>query len=356
MAVNGSHATSPAPSPGRTGHAGPLLLVLRALGLGDLLTAVPALRGLRRAHPDHSMVVLTPQSLAPIAMACGADRVEHTAGLGRLPDAADGADVAVNLHGRGPRSSRRLLECSPATLLAHRHPDLAATWTGPLWQPDDHETVRWCRLLQHYGIAADPSDLALDPPPGPALVPPETIVVHPGAGATGRRWPVERFAAVIGRLLADGHTVALTGSDDERALCRDLSRRAGGDVVDLSGRTSIEQLCGVVAAAGAVLSNDTGVAHLAVAFHTRSLVLFGPSSPAVWGPPAGARIHRTLWSGMSGDPHASALDPGLDLIGVHDVMDALHELLSEPAQGPTPLDHAHDHDLGSETSSHVRPR
>lgn len=336
---------------GQSGCDAPVLLVLRALGLGDLLTTVPALRGLRRAHPNHSMVVLTPRELEPIAMACGADRVEHTAGLGRLPDITDGADVAVNLHGRGPRSSRRLLERSPAMLLAHRHPDLVATWSGPLWQRDDHETVRWCRLLQHYGIAADPSDLALDPPPGSALVPPGTIVVHPGAGAAGRRWPVERFAAVIRRLLADGHTVALTGSDDERPLCRDVSRRVGGDVVDLSGRTSIEQLCGVVSAADAVLCNDTGVAHLAVAFRTRSLVLFGPSSPAIWGPPAGVRLHRALWSGMSGDPHSSALDPGLDLIGVHDVMDALHELLSEPAQDPASV----DHDLGSEASSHVRP-
>ena len=329
-----------------------VLLVLRALGLGDLLTALPALRGLRRAYPDHSMVVLTPRDLAPIAMACGADRVEHAVGLGALPDVAEGADVAVNLHGRGPRSSRRLLECSPATLLAYRHPDVAATWDGPLWCADDHETHRWCRLLQHHGIEADPTDLALDAPTDPPLVPPGTIVVHPGAGAAGRRWPAERFAAVIRRLLADGHTVALTGSEDERPLCRDVARRAGRDVVDLTGRTSIEQLCAVVAGAGAVLCNDTGMAHLAVAFATPSLVLFGPSSPAIWGPPQGSPIHRVLWSGMHGDPHASALDPGLDLISVHDVTEALHDLLARPTHRPTTV----GHDLGTETTAHVRHR
>ncbi len=330
MALNDVHA----PVGAAPADDAPVLLVLRALGLGDLLTAVPALRGLRRAHPQHRMVVLAPTSLSPIARWCGADDVVHTVGLGRLPDVAEGVDVAVNLHGRGPESSRRLLERSPARLIAHRHPEVPATRDGPTWRPGDHEVHRWCRLLHHHGIAADPRDLAL-PAPLERAVPPGPIVVHPGAGAAGRRWPPERFAAVIGRLVADGRTVVLTGTEDERPLCRDVARRVGDDVVDLAGRTTVEELCGVVAAADAVLCNDTGVAHLAVALGTRSVVLFGPTSPAIWGPPEHTAIHRALWSGTVGDPHATTLDPGLDRIGVHEVLDALHEVL-EATPDPTP--------------------
>ena len=349
MAVSdGSTPQEPTPR-----HDSPVLLALRALGLGDLLTAVPALRGLRRAHPDHSMVVLAPSPLAPIALACGADRVEHCVGLERLPELADRVDIAVNLHGRGPRSSRRLLECSPAHLLAYRHPDISATWDGPLWQADDHETVRWCRLLHHHGIDADPADLSLAPPPEPSLVPPGTIVVHPGAGAAGRRWPADRFAAVVERVLADGHLVALTGTEAEQPLCHDVARRSGRDVVDLAGRTSLEELVGVVAAAGAVICNDTGIAHLAVALGTRSVVLFGPSSPSVWGPPTGSPMHRALWTGTVGDPHGTHLDPGLDLITVHDVMDAYHEVMAVP----TTTDHPHeDHRAREERPSHAGTR
>jgi ADP-heptose:LPS heptosyltransferase len=50
-----------------------------------------------------------------------------------------------------------------------------------------------------------------------------------------------------------------------------------------------------------VLCADTGVAHLATAFGTPSVVLFGPTPPARWGPPPERTRHRVLWSGGRGD-------------------------------------------------------
>jgi len=67
----------------------------------------------------------------------------------------------------------------------------------------------------------------------------------------------------------------------------------------------------VVARAALVLSGDTGVAHLATAFGTPSVVLFGPVSPGEWGPPPERSRHRALWAGGSGDPHGRVPDPGL---------------------------------------------
>ncbi|MDQ3822907.1 MAG: glycosyltransferase family 9 protein, partial [Actinomycetota bacterium] len=78
--------------------------------------------------------------------------------------------------------------------------------------------------------------------------------------------------------------------------------------------------------AGRVVCGDTGVAHLATAFATPSVVLFGPTPPSLWGPPPGRTWHRALWAGGRGDPHADAPHPGLLEIRVDDVLAALAAL------------------------------
>jgi ADP-heptose:LPS heptosyltransferase len=82
-----------------------------------------------------------------------------------------------------------------------------------------------------------------------------------------------------------------------------------------------------------VVCGDTGVAHLATALRTPSVVLFGPTPPARWGPPADRPWHRVLWAGRTGDPHGRSADDGLLEIDVADVTAALADLPSRPT-GP----------------------
>jgi ADP-heptose:LPS heptosyltransferase len=317
----------------------PVLVVLRALGLGDLLTAVPALRALAHAFPDHRRLLAAPAVLGPLARLTGAVHATvDTAPLAPLRPSLWGADVAVNLHGRGPQSHRVLLAARPRRLIAFAHPAVRCTRTSPPWPAEDHEVVRWCRLLAAHGIAADPERLELGPP-GIGAVAPErrnATILHPGAASPARRWPADRWGAVARAEAEQGRPVLVTAGPGEEGLAASVVRAAGtaggpGGPVKPAGPTDLLHLAALVAAAERVVCGDTGVAHLATAFGTPSVVLFGPTSPDRWGPPPGRTIHRVLWAGREGDPHGAEPDPGLLRIGVDVVVEALAALPARSA-------------------------
>lgn len=272
-------------------------------------------------------------TLAPLAALTGAvDAVLPADPLRPLRGAPLGA-VCVNLHGRGPESHRILLEAEPSELLAFEHLEVPASRGMPRWRQDEHEVVRWCRMLEGLGLAADPSELDL---PAPVVEPPAdargATLLHPGAASGARRWPAERWAAVARAEARDGRPVLVTGSRGERGLARRVAGEAGLDPgAVLAGRTDLLGLAALVAGAERLVCGDTGVAHLATAFGTPSVVLFGPTSPDRWGPPSERPQHVALWAGREGDPHREEVDPGLLRIEVAEVLETLRGSTAAPS-------------------------
>ncbi|PGH47946.1 glycosyl transferase [Streptomyces sp. Ru87] len=266
---------------------------------------------MRRAHPGHELVLAAPERLAEAAFATGAvDRLLPAAAPGRAVPESLGwtgppPDTAVDLHGNGPASHRPLHALRPARLLAYGRPgtDGGPPVPGPAWRDAEHERSRWCRLLEWYGVHADPGDLRIPPPARPSPAPGATVV-HPGADAAARRWPAARYAEVARVLRAAGHRVVVTAGAGEGPLAREVAERAGlppGAVHGGEADVPFPDLAALVAHARAVVVGDTGLAHLATALGTPSVVLFGPVSPRLWGPPD-SPLHRVLWHPGAGDP------------------------------------------------------
>jgi ADP-heptose:LPS heptosyltransferase len=310
----------------------PVALALRALGLGDFLTGLPALSLLKSALPDHSIVLAAPAVFAPLVPYVRA--IDELLPAGELmplePDYA-GVDVAVDLHGKGPESRRLLADLQPGRLVAFADP--AAGFSGPPWYPGEHEVARWCRLVAtafHLDGVPWPTVVGAVEVPQVMDTPRGLTLVHPGAAAVSRRWPAERFAAVTAQLRRDGHRVMITGGKAEKALAAWVAAASG---VSILVDPPLLRLLSVVAAARLVVCGDTGIAHVASNYRTPSVVLFGPVRPTDWGPPDDPR-HRVLFAGDgTGDPHGAEPDPALLRISVAQVMDAVHEVMEvDPAE------------------------
>lgn len=308
-----------------------MILVLRALKLGDLLVAVPALRAIRRHWPGRRVVLACPRWLAPLALLTGAvDEVLPLHGLRPLPGSTPAPEVAIDLH-YAEGSTRILDAVAPARRIGHE----GFGWHGPLWVDDQHERNRWCRLLSLSGIPADPDDLYLDrptvdsPAPGAALV-------HPGAAYGSKRWPPERFAEVVRVLAEDGHDVAVTGTAAERELAEAVADRSGARPLVLAGETSLLTTVALIAGAALLVSGDTGVAHLSYALRTPSVVLFGPALIRHWGPPPGPHVALSAVDVRRGEPFADEPDPALLGVGVPQVLAAVQAIGSR-GNSPRPV-------------------
>ncbi|MFD3448605.1 glycosyltransferase family 9 protein [Microbacteriaceae bacterium 4G12] len=312
-----------------------VILALRALKLGDILVAVPALKAIRRTYPDHAFVLAVPRWLEPIVeLIGGVDALLPTPGLNDLLPVPPGRiDIAVNLHGNGPESRRIVEALEPRVIMGHKN----ETYDGPEWEDGVLERYRWARIVTWHGMPADADDVALQAPAAPSVAPGATLV-HVGAFYGSRHWPTERFAAVASALREEGHTVIFTGSAAERARAEEVARLGGfdGDSV-LAGEIALDEFAALIRESRVVISADTGAAHLASAYAVPSVVLFGPAPVEEWGPPTtGPHITLTDASKRVGDAFAATPDPAILAVTVEDVLEAVHSLPLDRAEVPTP--------------------
>lgn len=338
----GTAAATGAVNDGPAGVSGDVL-VLRALGLGDALTGVAALRGVRRAWPGRRLWLAGPVGIGSwLRDLSVVDEVVPAAGLDPLvlpPELAGGGHIAVNLHGRGPQSHAVLAATRPSRLVgfaADGFPD------GPVWRADEHEVDRWCRLVTWAGGACGREDLRLTLPEAStaqagASAPDDReaapVLLHPGAASGSRRWPADRWSAVAAALASEGRHVIVTGGPDEVDLAARVvtdaqsqlrsESPAAEHVETRAGTLTIPALADLVAHAALLICGDTGVAHLATALGTPSVLLFGPTPPQHWGPAIDEDIHAVLWHGdrtHPGNPHATGTDPALAAVTVHEAL------------------------------------
>jgi len=128
---------------------------------------------------------------------------------------------------------------------------------------------------------------------GLTLERPVAVLCHGAEYGPTKRWPAEYFAELARRLTDAGYAVWLAGSANDAAIGDDIVRLSERPCVNLSGRTTLAEAIDVMSCASLVVSNDSGLMHIAAALDKPLVAIFGSSSPA-FTPPASpqARIVR----------------------------------------------------------------
>jgi heptosyltransferase-2 len=128
--------------------------------------------------------------------------------------------------------------------------------------------------LSGSDIEAAMDDLGLEQPQG------KLLILCPGAEyGPAKCWPQDYYGELAGRMIDQGWSVWLFGSQKDIAVCSSVNAVTGGRCVNLSGRTSLAQAVDIMSLADAVVSNDSGLMHVAAALDRPLVAIYGSSDP-----------------------------------------------------------------------------
>jgi len=309
------------------------LLVIRPGGLGDLLVSLPALAHLAERLRAEVEIAGDPERLALLEGSPYATRCLSLEALGLhalfTPDPTPEVLSRLRLYGAivswfgaGDPVYRAHLEalgrpvviaCGTPAPEARVHVSRHLLLTlSPLVPPppeippvrlaptarERQETEAWCRAR-----GVDPERL---------------VLLHPGAGGASKRWPAERFAALVRPLQVAEFVPAVLGGPADREAVGAL-RAAGAPGLPLALDLGLRRLLALSALARGFVGNDSGLTHLAAVAGTPTLALFGPTDPVIWsplGPASRVLVARPLGGDPWGDlPPERVLAACLEIAG-----------------------------------------
>jgi ADP-heptose:LPS heptosyltransferase len=307
------------------GRAPERMLIFRALVLGDMLCMIPAARALRRAYPAAQITLVSLPWAAEFAARFNAyfDDFLEFPGFPGLPERPFDArqfpqflteiqrreyDVAFQLHGSGsfvnPLTAMFNARIAAGFYVPSEYCPNSETFVP---YPDDlPEVHRHLRVIEHLGIASCGDHLELPLmtsdhhelrrlPELRDVLQRRYVCLHPGARYLSRRWMLERYARVGDALASEGYSVVITGAGSEAELASAVSQNMTAPHVNLARRTSLGGLGALLSGAQLLISNDTGVSHVAAALRVPSIVIVTGSDPRRWAPLDRAR-HRLVMS------------------------------------------------------------
>jgi ADP-heptose:LPS heptosyltransferase len=297
------------------------IAVFRVLQLGDMLCAMPAMRALRNAYPNTEITLLGLPWAKWLVERFDTyfDRFIHFPGFPGLPEQVfdpvtfseflqliqrEQFDLVLQMQGNGS------IVNSMVELFGAKHTagfcieGHYAPWNN-LFMPYPNvgsEVDRHIALMEFLGIPSFGNELefplnATDLQQLDYLALPiergRYVCIHPGSRGAWRQWPTEHFAALGDFCYEQGYKIVVTGTKDESGITGEVIAQMGYEAIDVTGKTSIGTVAALINDAALLISNCTGVSHIAAALKTPSIVISMDGEPDRWGP-INKQLHRTI--------------------------------------------------------------
>ena len=267
------------------------ILVIRGGAIGDFVLTLPAVKLLRDAFPNARLEILGYPHIAALAenrfYAEATRSIESGALAGFFATNGEldaefseyfaSFDLVVSyLFDPDHIFERNIERCGVGMFIA----------CSPKIKEHEHAAIQLARPLEQLGLTL--------PNPAAKLYPSEDdrafashfladthsapIALHPGSGSATKNWPIERWHALLTAL--SGRELLLIGGEaDERRVAG-----LGAHNVRKAVNLPLSQLAAVIERCALFIGHDSGISHIAAAVGTPSVLLFGPTDPAVWAP------------------------------------------------------------------------
>jgi ADP-heptose:LPS heptosyltransferase len=298
------------------------IVIFRALQLGDMLCSIPAIRALRYAYPG-AEITLVGLPWATFLVDRFPNYFDHLItfpGYPGLPEQEVNLksfpsflqhlqekeyDLAIQMQGNGTISNPvvRLFNAKHTAGFCKKGNYCPGADLFIEYPSDIAEVERHLKLMIHLGIEPQGKELEfpltkqdeadLQKASLTTLEKGKYVIVHPGSRGFERRWSPEYFASLADYCASRGFPVVITGTKDELPIVENVAGLMKDKPIIAAGKTSLGAVGVLIKNAFALISNCTGVSHIAAALKTRSIVISLDGEPDRWAP-FNKQIHRTI--------------------------------------------------------------
>ena len=287
------------------------IAIFRALKLGDMLCTVPSMKALRKAYPDAEITLVgLPWAKAFVErFHMYLDRFIHFPGCLGLPEQpysearlyafidkmrSEEFDLVLQMQGNGTIVNPLMFLFNAKHVAGFYNNESFVDSDLFMPYPDyGYEAQRHMALMEH--LRMEPQDLDLEFPITEKdeqelaecclpLLKKRYICIHPGSASALRQWPPPYFAAIAAHCIESKFTVVVTGTNEERDITRELVKCIHYPVIDATGETSPGAVAVLIKNAFMLVANCTGVAHIAAAVKTPSVIISMDGEPERWAP------------------------------------------------------------------------